>query len=113
MGLIYLFLLYLLLFKLGKSLHSFHPVKENEPGFCFIIVLKEPLQSFASLNHGKGMLRRRQAQGWGWFPHVADTDSALGAHQESFNTQPKHIRSPPQYFRPPELKDTLPHNKTQ
>lgn len=56
MGLIYLFLLYLLLFKLGKSPHTFHPVKEKEQGFCFIIILKEPLKSFASLNHGKGML---------------------------------------------------------
>lgn len=56
MGLIYLFLLYLLHFKLGKSLHSFHPVKEKERGFWFIIILKEPLKSFASLNHSKGML---------------------------------------------------------
>lgn len=40
MGLIYLFLLYLLPFKPGKSLHFFHPVKEKEQGFCFIVILK-------------------------------------------------------------------------
>lgn len=105
MGLIYLFLLYLLLFKLGKSLHSFHPVKEKEQGVCFIIILKEPLQSLAVLRvkiTAKVCHEGGQVQGWSWFPHAADTGSATGVHQESLTTQSKQIRSIPQHFRHPE-----------
>lgn len=99
MVLIYLFLLYLLLFKLGNSLHSFHPVKEKEQGLRFIIILKEPLWSLAVLRvkiMAKLCCEGGQVQGWSWFPHSAGASFALGAHQQSHTTQSKQIRSIPQ-----------------
>lgn len=105
MGLIYLFLLYLLLFKPGKSLHSFHPVKEKEQRFCFIVILKEPLQSLRVLQveiMAKACCKRGQVQGWSSFPCAADTGSVLEAQQGSLTTQSKQIISTPQHLRHPE-----------
>lgn len=103
MGSIYLFLLYLLLFKLGKSLHSFHPRKRTGVLIYYYFkgtstkLCKFKSQQRYAVKEGSASLHLG-AYGF----HTPQTPALRWEPTRRVSKKSKQIRSIYQYFRHPE-----------